>query len=148
MRTDLEASVRDAIESCLAYARRTRKADVGEIAGVMGLKNKWVLYKWVESGRLPANQIPSFEAACGCADLSEALGLAAGVLTFPTHADGQTRLSTTADAHLVVARGLSAAIAAERHGKYESESALALDQAIDALRWLRDRVSTQGSAHG
>jgi hypothetical protein len=32
----------------------------------MGLANKYTLYKWVESGKLPAISIRTFEHACGC----------------------------------------------------------------------------------
>lgn len=49
----------------MEYAREKHNRSVDRIADLMGLANKWVLYKWLESGRMPAILIRPFEAACG-----------------------------------------------------------------------------------
>ena len=59
------ASLRQAMEWCLAYAREQHNHSVDRVADRMGLANKWALYKWMESGRLPAILIQPFERACG-----------------------------------------------------------------------------------
>lgn len=51
---------------CLRYAREVLNLSVEQIADLMGLPNKWRLYKWVEEANLPANLIRGFEHACGC----------------------------------------------------------------------------------
>ncbi|SFT99980.1 hypothetical protein [Halomonas saccharevitans] len=38
---------------------------VDRVADLMGLTSKWALYKWMESGRMPAILIRPFEQACG-----------------------------------------------------------------------------------
>lgn len=58
-------TLRQAIEWCLEYARQRHNHSVDHVAELMGLPSKWVLYKWLESGRLPAVLIRPFEMACG-----------------------------------------------------------------------------------
>ena len=53
------------MELSLEHARAKRNLSVDRVADLMGLANKWVIYKWVESGRIPAILIRPFEAACG-----------------------------------------------------------------------------------
>lgn len=58
-------SLRQAMEWCLEHARTRHNRSVDRVAEQMGLASKWVLYKWLESGRLPAVLIRPFEVACG-----------------------------------------------------------------------------------
>lgn len=59
------SSLPHAIELCLEHARAIHNRSVDTVADLMGLTNKWVLYKWMESGRLPANMIAPLQHACG-----------------------------------------------------------------------------------
>ena len=58
-------SLRQAMEWCLEHARTRHNRSVDRVADMMGLASKWALYKWMESGRLPAVLIRPFENACG-----------------------------------------------------------------------------------
>lgn len=58
-------SIPHAIELCLEYARQKHNYSVDRVADGMGLANKWVIYKWMESGRLPALMIRPLELTCG-----------------------------------------------------------------------------------
>ena len=58
-------SIPHAIELCLEYARLKHNFSVDRVADGMGLANKWVVYKWMESGRLPALMIRPLEQTCG-----------------------------------------------------------------------------------
>ncbi len=58
-------SLPHAMELCLEHARVVHNRSVDNVADLMGLTNKWVIYKWMESGRLPANMISPFQHACG-----------------------------------------------------------------------------------
>lgn len=58
-------SLRQSMEWCLEFARVRHNRSVDRVADLMGLSNKWVIYKWVENGRLPAVLIRPFESACG-----------------------------------------------------------------------------------
>lgn len=59
------SSISHAMELCLAHGKEKLNRSVDNIADLMGLPNKWVIYKWIESGRIPAILIRSFEHACG-----------------------------------------------------------------------------------
>lgn len=59
-------SLQQALEACLNHARSKHRQSIERIAADMGLANHWNLYKWVESGRLPAVLIRPFELACRC----------------------------------------------------------------------------------
>lgn len=58
-------SIPNAMELCLEYAKARHNLSVDRVADRMGLANKWVIYKWIESGRIPAVLIRPFEHACG-----------------------------------------------------------------------------------
>lgn len=59
------ASFSHAMELCLLHAKERHNRSVDQVADLMGLANKWVIYKWVESGKLPGILIRPFEHACG-----------------------------------------------------------------------------------
>ncbi|HYW03589.1 MAG TPA: hypothetical protein VFA86_06555 [Gammaproteobacteria bacterium] len=59
-------SLRHALELCLNYARAIHNRSVENVADLMGLPSHWTIYKWVQSGRIPAILIRPFEHACGC----------------------------------------------------------------------------------
>ena len=59
-------SLSHAMELCIQFAREVHNRSVDHIADLMGLSNKWSIYKWVESGNLPVRLIRPFEHACGC----------------------------------------------------------------------------------
>jgi hypothetical protein len=56
----------NAIELCIEFAKEKHNRSVDRIAELIGLANKYTLYKWIESGKLPAISIRPFEHACGC----------------------------------------------------------------------------------
>lgn len=58
-------SLRQALELCKDHARERLNRSVERIADEMGLTDHWIVYKWVQSGRIPANLIRPFERACG-----------------------------------------------------------------------------------
>ena len=58
-------SIRHAMDLCLEYSRVKHNRSIDHIADLMGLSNKWVLYKWLQTGKLPSILIRSFETACG-----------------------------------------------------------------------------------
>jgi len=49
----------------LEHARAKHQRSVDRVADLMGQPSKWALYKWLESGRMPAILIRPFEQACG-----------------------------------------------------------------------------------
>ncbi|MEW6314745.1 MAG: hypothetical protein AB1513_12035 [Pseudomonadota bacterium] len=54
------------MELCIQFAKTKHNRSVDQIADLMGLTNKWSIYKWIENGNLPSRLIRPFEHACGC----------------------------------------------------------------------------------
>ncbi len=58
-------SIRQAMELCVAFARDQLNLSVEQVAELMGEASHFTLYKWIESGRMPAVKVRPFEHACG-----------------------------------------------------------------------------------
>lgn len=58
-------SLRRGMELNVLHAREKLNRSVERIADLMGLSSHFTLYKYLESGRMPASLVPAFENACG-----------------------------------------------------------------------------------
>jgi uncharacterized protein with NAD-binding domain and iron-sulfur cluster len=74
------SSLRHALELCKEHARIKRNRSVEGIAELMGLADHWSLYKYFQSGRMPVNLVPPFEAACGIDYVTRWMATTAGKL--------------------------------------------------------------------
>ncbi|WP_420598615.1 hypothetical protein [Neptuniibacter sp.] len=61
----IPSNVRIALEGCKDYGKEKHNLSVEQIADRMGLADHWVLYKWINEGRMPINMITPYEHACG-----------------------------------------------------------------------------------
>lgn len=59
-------SLRHALELCKDFAKTNHNRSVDNIADLIGLDDKFRIYKWIQSGAIPANMIRPYEHACGC----------------------------------------------------------------------------------
>lgn len=66
-------SLCNAMELCVEFGRVRKNKSVEQIACDMGMPNHWTLYKWLESGRLPANMIRPFELSTGASYVTQFL---------------------------------------------------------------------------
>jgi hypothetical protein len=73
-------NMRHAMELCVAHARDVLNRSVEQIAELMGEASHWNLYKWMESGRMPAVKIRPFEHACGVDFITQYQAHSAGYL--------------------------------------------------------------------
>lgn len=71
------------MELCVEYALQKKNLSVERIAELMGEASHWTLYKWMESGRMPAVKIRPFEHACGIGLVTEYLAHSANKLILP-----------------------------------------------------------------
>lgn len=71
-------SLRHAMELCKEHAREKLNRSVERIADEMGVPDHWQIYKYLQSGRLPANLIRPFEAACGIDYVTRWIAVSAG----------------------------------------------------------------------
>ena len=79
-------SLQHALELCVQHARDIHNRSVDRLADLCGLTNKWRIYKWIESGGIPAVMIRPFEHACGCEYVTNWLAASAHklVINIPT----------------------------------------------------------------
>lgn len=59
-------TIQAALEACLDHARLKHHRSLDHVAADMGLVSHWVLYKWVESGRIPAVMTAGASAPRSC----------------------------------------------------------------------------------
>lgn len=71
-------SLRHALELCKDHAREELNRSVERIADEMGQADHWALYKWIQSGRIPANLIRAYEAACGANYVTQWIAASSG----------------------------------------------------------------------
>lgn len=57
--------LQEAVEGCLSFALDRHRRSVDQVADLVG-ESKWTVYKWVQTGGIPAKKIAGFEHACGC----------------------------------------------------------------------------------
>jgi hypothetical protein len=72
------SSLRQALEFCKDHARAKLNRSVERIAEEMGFTDHWVIYKWMQTGRIPANLVRPFEAACGIDYVTRWIAASAG----------------------------------------------------------------------
>jgi len=76
-------SLRQALELCKDHAKDRKNRSVEQIAEEMGLTDHWVVYKWLQTGRIPANLIRPFERACGISYVTRWLAASGDCLLVP-----------------------------------------------------------------
>ncbi|WP_026608705.1 hypothetical protein [Methylocaldum szegediense] len=138
-------SLRHGMELCLEHARVKANASVDRIADLMGLANKWVLYKWMESGRLPAVLIRPFETACGIDYVTRYLSHSARKLLvdIPTG-----RKATGRDINSLQASFAEAVAVLLRHYEGKTpvdETVAALTGVLEELAWHRAEVERRAA---
>lgn len=69
-------SLQEAVEGCVQFAQENARLSVDRIADLVG-ESKWTLYKWIQTGAIPARKIPGFEHACGRCYITEYLASSA-----------------------------------------------------------------------
>lgn len=70
-------SLRHAMELCLEYGKEKKNLSVDRVADLMGIPSKWAIYKYLESGKMPANLIRPFEHATGATFVTQYIGASA-----------------------------------------------------------------------
>ncbi|MBA1271622.1 MULTISPECIES: hypothetical protein [Pseudomonas] len=134
-------SLRGAMELCKDFAKEAHNKSVERIAIDMGETDHWTLYKWFQTGRMPANMIRPFEQACGCDYVTRWINASAGRLTIdiPTGRRCTAKDTQALQELLTTAAGKLLAFYAKT---CEAEETLAAIQAaMEGLAWHRGNVS-------
>ena len=121
-------SLRHALEACKEHAREVHNLSVERIAERMALADHWVLYKWIESGRMPAVCIPAYQQACGINLVTRWLASAERLLL--VEADGERLLLALAGGRIERLHVLAPGVPAHR---FAAELATAGGQPAEAV---------------
>lgn len=139
-KTAQPSNLRQALEWSLEHARDRQNLSVERVAERMGLESHWTLYKWVQSGRIPAVYILPLEHICGINLISRWLASASGklLIDMPTgrHCSGE-------DTHQLQQALLTAtqAVLGFYSGATDADTALgSIQNAIESLAWHRGNV--------
>lgn len=125
------------MELCIEHARERHNRSVERLADLMGLANKYTLYKWVESGKLPSISIHAFEHACGCDFITRYLAHSAAklLIEIPVGRDAGAE-----DMQLLTGVCNDAVGVLIRFYRGEADAAAAIaatNEAMEALGWHR-----------
>ena len=134
------ASLRHALELCKDFAKEAHNKSVERIAEEMGLADHWALYKWLQTGRMPANFIRPYERVCQCDYVTRWIAASAGRLTIdmPTGRRCSAQDTQALQELLTTAAGKLLAFYAN---KCETEETLcAIQAAMEGLAWHRGNV--------
>ena len=135
-------SLRNALELCKDHAKERHNLSVERIAESMGLTDHWTVYKWIQTGRIPANMIRPYEAACGIDYVTRWLAASSGRLLI----DIPTGRGVTAEDILGLHSVMNAAATQildfyEKTPRPEVANVLAaIQEAMQTLAWHRGNV--------
>ena len=128
------------MELSLEFARERHNRSVERVADSMGAASHWVVYKWMESARLPAVLIRPFETACGIDFVTRYLAISGHrlVIDIPTGRNATGQETQELQEVLTAAVGLLLKFYGKRADR--EETAAALMEAIEALAWHHGNV--------
>ena len=130
------SAIQVALRNCLNTVKKTHYLGINDVADVMKVSRD-VLYKWVQTGRIPACHIADFEDACSDTSLSRTLAAAQGYLLVPNAPGVTVQHSGVVHTHSLVATAMLAATVALNESERSEQAVRAISQAIDGLAALR-----------
>lgn len=136
--------VRLALKGCTEYALEKHNLSVERIAQRMGLTDHWVLYKYIQNGRMPLPLVLTFEHVCGINLVSRWLAASTSklLIEIPTGRAGDAADIQQLQEQLHTVTGLLMSFYA---GKAEADETLAgIQVAMQALAWHRGNVQQHG----
>jgi len=138
-------SLRHAQELCLEHALAKHNRSVDNIADLMGIPNKWNLYKWLESGRMPAILIRPFEAACGIDFMTQYLAASCHKLMIDIPTGRKACPQKLNDVQGSFAEAMNHLICFYNHNGEADETLSALSRVMSDIAWHRENVKKSAS---
>jgi hypothetical protein len=133
-------SIPHAIELCLEVARQKHNFSVDRVADGMGLANKWVIYKWMESGRLPALMIRPLEQTCGADFVTRYLGHSAHKLLIDIPTGRKVKAVDINQLQASFTQSVSLILAFYEGGANQAETLSSLTQLLEGVAWHHQNV--------
>lgn len=134
-------SLRHGMELCLKHALARHRRSVDRVADLMGLASKWSLYKWMESGRMPANLIRPFEHACGAHYVTEYIAYSAQRLAIEIPTGRASGPQDVAELQALFAEATQLLVRFYRDQTNSTETIASLHELLAAIAWHRENVA-------
>ncbi|MBH8611925.1 hypothetical protein I4N56_014065 [Pseudomonas mohnii] len=134
-------SLRHALELCKDFAKEAHNKGVERIADEMGLADHWALYKWLQTGRMPANLIRPYERVCQCNYVTRWIAASAGCLTIEMPTGRQCAAQDTQALQEVLTAAAGKLLAFYAKSCSADETLAAVQVAMESLAWHRGNVS-------
>ena len=134
------SSLQHAMELSITHAREVHNRSVAGIADLMGLSNKWAIYKWIEGGNMPLRNLRAFEHACGCNLISRWLAHSGGYLLFKIPSGRAVKQTELAELHQQFIDSFGA-LARFYEGKEGAQETLGrVTEMLEGLAWHHGNV--------
>ena len=134
-------SLRHALELCKDFAKERHNLSVERIAERMGLTDHWTVYKWIQTGRIPANMIRPYEVACGIDYVTRWMAASNGRLLVQIATGRKLNHTDVAELHEHFAKALQ--LMTEFYAKPgdPAETLAALTAHMEHVAWHRQNVA-------
>lgn len=132
-------NLRDALRLCKDHALEKKNYSVERIADLMAVTGD-VLYKWLATGKMPANIIPNYELICGINLVTRWLAASTGhlMIAAPT---GRNATAQDMQALQEVLHAAAGQLLQFYAGKVEADAVLAAIQSgMEGLAWHKGNV--------
>ncbi|MFJ4141443.1 hypothetical protein [Pseudomonas sp. NPDC089734] len=133
-------SLRHALELCKDFAKDIHNQSVERIAVEMGLSDHWTLYKWLQTGRMPANLIRPYERACGCDYVTRWIAASAGRLTIEMPSGRKCSAEDMQALQELLTTASGKLLAFYSKNSEADETLAAIQAAMEALAWHNGNV--------
>ena len=135
-------SLRDSVERCLKNGKFQHNLSVQRLADLMGVSSHYSIYKWVESGRLPASLIIPFERACDANFVTTYLIHATGKMAVDIPVGNWSEIHEFNRLQVIFADALGLLVRyydEQSIGAEEAQSALM--EVMESLAWHRENLA-------
>ncbi len=133
-------SLRHAMQLCKDFARERHNLSVERIAERMAQKDHWIIYKWIESGRMPAILIPAYETVCGINYVSRWLAVSSDHLLIKIPTGKKARPADIQIVQEEVNAAVGALIAFAAGKSTATETIESIQNALEQLAFHRENV--------
>jgi hypothetical protein len=133
-------SLRHAMELCKDFAKEAHNKGVERIADEMGVTDHWSVYKWLQTGRMPANFILPYERACGCDYVTRWIAASSGRLTIPMPTGRKCTAQDTQALQELLTTATGKLLAFYANNSEADETLAAIQEAMEGLAWHRGNV--------
>lgn len=133
-------SLQQAMELSIQHAREVHNRSVDHIADLMGLANKYAIYKWIENGSMPARNLRAFQHACGINLISRWDAHSGGYLLFKIPTGRTVKQTELAELHQQFIDSFGA-LARFYEGKEGAQETLGrVTEMLEGLAWHHGNV--------